>query len=66
VSVPVLLDNATGSFSFKVPFLEVGTYTVALTCDGARDTPDQEETLAFSPTVNVTVNANQTVSVALP
>ena len=43
-------------------FLEVGTYTLAFTCDGAMDTPDGEETLSFSPTVNVTVNANQTTT----
>ena len=65
VSVPVLLNNATGQFSFKVPFLEVGSYTVAFTCDGAKDTPEGEETLVFSPTVNVTINANQTVTISL-
>lgn len=65
VSVEVTLDNATGNFSFKVPFLEVGSYTVAFTCDGAKDTPDGEETLEFSPGLNVTVNANQTVTLSL-
>lgn len=62
VSVPVTLNAATGAFSFKVPFLEAGNYTVAFTCDGAKDTSDGEETLVFSPAVNVTVNANQTVT----
>ena len=66
ISVPVTLDNATGNYSFKVPFLEAGNYTVAFTCDGARDTPEGEETLAFSPTLNVTVNANQTVTASIP
>ena len=62
VSVRVELDSASGAFKFKIPFLEVGTYTLAFTCDGAMDTPDGEETLSFSPTVNVTVNANQTTT----
>jgi hypothetical protein len=65
VTVPVTLDNATGKFSFKVPFLEVGSYTAAFTCDGAKDTPEGEETLMFSPPVNVTVNSNQTVTLSL-
>jgi hypothetical protein len=65
ISVPVKLDNATGAFSFRVPFLEVGSYTVAFTCDGELDTPEGEETLRFSPAINVTVNANQTVTVSL-
>lgn len=65
VSVPVLLNNSTGQYSFKVPFLEVGSYTVAFTCDGARDTPEGEEVLVFSPPLNVSINANQTVTISL-
>jgi hypothetical protein len=65
VSVPVTLDNATGAWNFVVPFVEVGSYTAAFTCDGAKDTPDGEETLVFLPPVNVTVNANQTVTFSL-
>lgn len=65
VSVPVQLNSTTGEWRFRVPFLEVGSYTVAFTCDGGLDTPEGNETLAFSPTLNVTVSANQTVSVGL-
>ena len=65
VSVPVTLDNATGALKFRVPLLEVGSYSVAFTCDGAKDTPDAEDVLVFSPIINVTVNANQTVTLAL-
>jgi hypothetical protein len=65
VSVQVQLNSTSGVWSFRVPFLEVGSYTVAFTCDGGLDTPEGNETLAFSPTLNVTVNANQTVSVGL-
>jgi hypothetical protein len=63
VSVPVLLDNATGNYRFRVPFLEAGTYAAAFTCDGKLDAPDTEDTLRFSPTINFTVNANQTVTI---
>lgn len=63
VSVPVNLDSATGQYRFRVPFLEVGSYTAAFTCDGALDAPDAENTLRFSPTINVTINANQTVTI---
>lgn len=65
ISVPVQLNSTTGEWSFRVPFLEVGSYTVAFTCDGGLDTPEGNETLVFSPTVNVTVSANQTVSIGL-
>lgn len=63
ISVPVNLDSATGQYRFRVPFLEVGSYTVAFTCDGAADAPDAENSLRFSPTINVTINANQTVTI---
>jgi hypothetical protein len=65
VSVPVQLNTTTGEWRFRVPFLEVGSYTVAFTCNGGLDTPEGNETLSFTPTVNVTVSANQTVSVGL-
>jgi hypothetical protein len=66
ISVAVALNNVTGSYSFRVPFLEVGSYTIAFTCDGAKDAPDAEDVLVFSPTLNITVNANQTVTLSLP
>ena len=62
-SVPVLLDNAAGNYRFRVPFLEAGNYTAAFTCDGKLDAPDAEDTLRFSPAINFTVNANQTVTI---
>jgi hypothetical protein len=65
VSVPVTLNSTTGAWSFRVPFLEVGAYTVAFTCNGGVDTPETNETLTFSPAVNVSVNANQTVTLSL-
>lgn len=47
----------------SVPFLEAGNYTAAFTCDGKFDAPDAEDTLRFSPAINITVNANQTVMI---
>ena len=63
ISVPVLLDNTSGNYRFKVPFLEAGNYTAAFTCDGKLDAPDAEDTLRFSPTINFTINSNQTVTI---
>lgn len=64
IAVPVVLDNTTGAWNFRASFVEAGSYTAAFTCDGAKDTPEAEETLTFSPPVNVTVSANQTATVS--
>ena len=64
VSVPVNLDSAAASIASAPRFLEVGEYTASFTCDGATDTPEGEEVLVFTGTRNVTVNANQTTTIA--
>jgi hypothetical protein len=64
VSAPVALDSASGEYRFRVAFLEAGDYTAAFTCDGAADTPEGEETLAFAGTRNVTVAPNVSTAIA--
>jgi len=65
VSAPVTLDAATGQYRFRAGFIEVGEYTASFTCDGASDTPEGEEVLVFTGTQNVTVNTNQTSTIAI-
>lgn len=63
VSAPVTLDTTTGEYRFRVAFLEAGDYTSAFTCDADLDTPDGEETLAFTGTRNVTVVSNESTAI---
>jgi Domain of unknown function (DUF4382) len=65
VSAPVTLDTATGQYRFRAGFIEVGEYTASFTCDGASDTSEGEEVLVFTGTQNVTVNTNQTTTIAI-
>jgi hypothetical protein len=63
VSVPVSLDTGTGDYRYRATFLETGDYTISFTCDGALDSPEGEETLAFVGTRDATVTANQTTTI---
>jgi hypothetical protein len=64
VSVPVILDPASGEYRFRASFIETGDYTASFTCNGAADTPEGEEVLVFAGTQNLTVTANQTTTIA--
>jgi hypothetical protein len=64
ISVPVTQDSS-GTWRFRAAFLEAGDYATSFTCDAALDTPEGEETLAFTGTRNVTVAANQTTTIAI-
>jgi hypothetical protein len=55
----VKLDDAAGTYRYRVEFLSEGEYTVSFTCGAATDDPDTSETLAFAGTRNVSVVANQ-------
>ena len=48
---------ANGVYSYRV-LLTPGDYTVAFTCQAAHDEPESDETIAFLPTVNVTMAGN--------
>lgn len=63
VSVPVKLNVSSGAYTYRVSYLDAGTYTLALTCNGAIDNPNSSEALVFSRSGNATVTANQTTNV---
>jgi hypothetical protein len=64
ISVPVLLDAASGEYRFRAAFVEVGAYTASFTCDGDMETPEGEESLVFAGNQNLTVSANQTTTIS--
>jgi len=55
---------ANGVYTYRV-LLTPGDYTVAFTCQAADDEPETDETIAFLPTVNVTM-AGDTQTVDFP
>ncbi len=63
VSAPVTQNVTTGTWSYRVAFLEAGAYTLAFTCGGGTDRPETNETLIFGTPRNVTVTANTTTTV---
>jgi hypothetical protein len=62
ISAPVKLNIASGAVTYRVSFLDTGTYTVALTCNGSIDNPDTNESLVFSRSGDAVVTANQTIT----
>jgi len=56
------VDWANSNNSYRVAFLEAGTYTAAFTCDAGMDDPAAEDTLTFVGTMTVTINAGQTTT----
>ncbi len=59
-TVFVEYDELTGEFSYNVPFIEVGDYTISLTCNADQEDTEADDELLFKAT------SNQTVSVELP
>jgi hypothetical protein len=61
--------NSTPPYYYQFTFLAPGTYTVAFTCQAAKDNPDQADasSVILIPvgTTTVTANATQTVDVTL-
>lgn len=63
-SGPVSVDDTmAGAYTYSVPFLDPGPYTVAFTCQGLDDNPDTDEVdgdeIAFGGQVNADVAAGQ-------
>lgn len=56
----VKLDSVTGEYRYNAAFLEAGDYTIAYTCDAAKDEPTTSEALAFVGATTVAVTANAT------
>jgi hypothetical protein len=64
VSVPVKLNNSSGTYTYRASFLEAGNYTVSFAClNGAQDDPETEDLLGFSRTLQATVVVGQTAVV---
>jgi hypothetical protein len=62
-SVPVKLNVASNTYSYRVSFLDPGTYTLAFTCNGSIDNPNSSEAVVFSRSGDAVVTANQTTNI---
>lgn len=63
-SAPVSVDSSmAGAYTYTVPFLDPGAYTLAFTCQGLDDDPESDETgadeIVFSSQVNAVVAMGQ-------
>ncbi|MFU8817285.1 MAG: DUF4382 domain-containing protein [Pseudomonadales bacterium] len=56
-------DQAAGAYTYSVPFLSPGDYTVAFTCQGLEDDPEATDDLVFVQPQNATVVNAQTTEV---
>jgi hypothetical protein len=63
-----LAANTSTPYYYQFTFLTPGTYTVAFTCQGAQDNPDQPDSaVTFNPVkTGIAVTANQTTTVNIP
>jgi len=72
-------DGVNTSVPVTIPFIEVGSYTVAATCNFDVDSPDSNDyvpsatagqpgyqTMKWTTVGNVSVTANNTTTIALP
>jgi Domain of unknown function (DUF4382) len=65
-STAVNLDNATGTYRFRLGFVPVGASTVAFTCGADDDAADVDDAITFSAPLNAPVVAGQTTMVDFP
>lgn len=70
-SAPVTVEGAmAGTYTYTVPFLDPGQYTVAFTCQGLDDNPDTDEVgadeIAYGGQVNAEVAVGQDTSNEAP
>jgi hypothetical protein len=66
VSVPVKLNNTSGTYTYRASFLEAGNYTLSFVClnpNGPQDDPELDEQLGFVRALQATVVAGQTATV---
>jgi len=79
VFLPMAYDGVNTNVSVTIPFIEVGSYTVAATCNVDVDTPDGNDyipnatagqpgyqTMKWTTVGNVAVTANNTTTISLP
>jgi Domain of unknown function (DUF4382) len=62
VTARVLQNASTASFGYRIGFMPVGAYTVAMTCEAELDDPETNDTIAFVKTQNTTVAVGQTTT----
>lgn len=58
-SAQVMLDPQSGEYRYHAAFLPAGDYTVAFTCQGVDDEPDQTDAIVFDALADVSVAAGQ-------
>ncbi len=59
----VKLNNSNGNYEYKFGFLDVGSYTIAFTCQANLDNPETDDAeVTFSGTTNVAVTAGGTTT----
>lgn len=56
-------DQAAGAYTYSIPFLSPGEYTVAFTCQGLAENPEGDDGLVFVQPQNATVSDGETTSV---
>jgi hypothetical protein len=57
VTTATVKQDTGGVYRYMAAFLEVGSYTIAYTCDAAADDPTVDNALTFSGTTTVSVTA---------
>lgn len=57
-TAPVVLDG--NGFNYLLRFIQAGTYTVALACDGAEEDPLTDDEVDFRATATVDINEGET------
>jgi hypothetical protein len=62
----VELDATSNLYAFELHFVPEGDYTVAWTCQADDDDPSSDDAVAFEDSENVTVPADDTVTVDFP
>lgn len=62
VTARVLQSETTGAFEYRIGFMPVGNFSVALTCEADVDDPEVDDTIAFVETANSSVTVNQTTT----
>ena len=62
VTARVLQSPTSGAYGYRIGFMPVGAYTLALTCESDLDDPEANDTIAFVKTQNATVSVGTTTT----
>ena len=58
----VLQSATSGAYEYRIGFMPVGAYTLALTCEANLDDPEVNDTIAFVKSRDATVTVGQTAT----